>query len=638
MANNLFDYKDVRNTPSRNGFDLGNKLCTTAKAGELRPLYWNWVNPGDTFRYGSTHVTRTRPINTSAFVRIKEYFDWFFVPLNLLWKSFPTMITKMDNNPVQALSMESNVNPTEDTPYLMLSDLVSYIPTGSNNPNEVFCTNNLKNQFGFERSYLWAKLASDFGYFRMTDALVDKYKTLGGSKFSPIYTDYPVTIFPIAAYHKIYNDYYRFEQWEKSSPFLWNFDYSQGGKLTVPSQGSSDGYWNGFTLFDMHYANWNKDLFMGLMPNQQYGEAAAIDALLTGNVVGRTPGVSTQQNLANSSLTIVGTERGNQIGTNFTATTDGAAQPVSVDIRANFGGQIKTNVPLQVVGDVYTSPQTVTLASNAAATFSVIALRQAEALQRWKEISQSGDQTYRDQIFKHFGISLPEELSDMCEFIGGNDSMINISEVVNQNLATDAEGNSYNADIKGKGFGTGDYTNERTFNRHGIIMCVYHAQPLLDYDLPALDFRLAKTNYCDFFIPEFDRIGMEELPSCYLLNGITEFSKQATEREPFTLGYSPRYYEYKTSIDRVTGAFRDTLSSWVAPINAEYLTSAASSALVDITYQFFKVNPLILDNIFAGTIQVGDTLDSSCASDQLWLNVFFDVKAVRGMDYDGVPY
>ena len=621
MANNLFDYKDVRNTPSRNGFDVSNKLCTTAKAGELRPLYWNWVNPGDTFRYGTTHVTRTRPINTSAFVRIKEYFDWFFVPLNLLWKSFPTMITKMDNNPVQALSMESNVNPTEDTPYLMLSDLVSYIPTGSNNPNEVFCTNNLKNQFGFERSYLWAKLASDFGYFRMTDALIDKYKTLGGTKFSPIYTDTPVSIFPIAAYHKIYNDYYRFEQWEKSSPFLWNFDYSQGGKLTVPSQGTSDGYWNGFTLFDMHYANWNKDLFMGLMPNQQYGEAATIDALLAGNLVGKTPGVRTTQNVGNSALTLIGVEHGSPIADSFTATTGGSSQPTTVDIRADFNGQIKTNVPLQVVGDVYTNPQSVTLASNAAATFSVIALRQVEALQRWKEISQSGDQTYRDQIF-----------------IGAAPADMGTSSFSAGNGNTDAEGNSYDADIKGKGFGTGDYTNERTFNRHGIIMCVYHAQPLLDYDLPALDFRLTKTNYSDFFIPEFDRIGMEELPSWYLLNGITEFSKQATEREPFTLGYSPRYYEYKTSIDRVTGAFRDTLSSWVAPINAEYLTSAASSALVDITYQFFKVNPLVLDNIFAGTIKVGDSLDSSCASDQLWLNVFFDVKAVRGMDYDGVPY
>ena len=39
--------------------------------------------------------------------------------------------------------------------------------------------------------------------------------------------------------------------------------------------------------------------------------------------------------------------------------------------------------------------------------FTVLALRQAEALQRWKEISQSGDSDYREQIRKHFGVKLP---------------------------------------------------------------------------------------------------------------------------------------------------------------------------------------------------------------------------------------
>ena len=51
--------------------------------------------------------------------------------------------------------------------------------------------------------------------------------------------------------------------------------------------------------------------------------------------------------------------------------------------------------------------------------FTVLALRQAEALQRWKEISQSGDSDYREQIRKHFGVNLPQSLSNMCTYIGG---------------------------------------------------------------------------------------------------------------------------------------------------------------------------------------------------------------------------
>jgi hypothetical protein len=38
--------------------------------------------------------------------------------------------------------------------------------------------------------------------------------------------------------------------------------------------------------------------------------------------------------------------------------------------------------------------------------FSVLALRQAEALQKWKEITQSVDTNYRDQIKAHFGVNV----------------------------------------------------------------------------------------------------------------------------------------------------------------------------------------------------------------------------------------
>ena len=38
------------------------------------------------------------------------------------------------------------------------------------------------------------------------------------------------------------------------------------------------------------------------------------------------------------------------------------------------------------------------------ASFFILALRQAEALQKWKEITQSVDTNYRDQIKAHFRI------------------------------------------------------------------------------------------------------------------------------------------------------------------------------------------------------------------------------------------
>ena len=114
-----------------------------------------------------------------------------------------------------------------------------------------------------------------------------------------------------------------------------------------------------------------------------------------------------------------------------------ATSPIGVDLAS--GGTINAGSRLSVdMKDI-------------ASKFTVLALRQAEALQRWKEISQSGDSDYREQIRKHFGVNLPQSLSNMCTYIGGISRNLDISEVVNNNLA--AEGDT--AVIAGKGIVTG---------------------------------------------------------------------------------------------------------------------------------------------------------------------------------------
>ena len=86
-----------------------------------------------------------------------------------------------------------------------------------------------------------------------------------------------------------------------------------------------------------------------------------------------------------------------------------------------------------------------------AASFSILALRQAEALQKWKEITQSVDTNYRDQIKAHFGINTPASMSHMAQYIGGVARNLDISEVVNNNLYEDGS----EAVIYGKGVGSG---------------------------------------------------------------------------------------------------------------------------------------------------------------------------------------
>lgn len=65
----------------------------------------------------------------------------------------------------------------------------------------------------------------------------------------------------------------------------------------------------------------------------------------------------------------------------------------------------------------------------------------------------------------------------MSTYLGGISLSLDINEVVNNNITGD---NS--ADIAGKGTGVGN--GRISFNsqgRYGLIMCIYHCLPLLDY-------------------------------------------------------------------------------------------------------------------------------------------------------------
>ncbi len=70
---NIMSLKSLRNKTSRNGFDLSSKRNFTAKAGELLPILCKEVLPGDKFEIDLKTFTRTQPLNTAAFARMREY-------------------------------------------------------------------------------------------------------------------------------------------------------------------------------------------------------------------------------------------------------------------------------------------------------------------------------------------------------------------------------------------------------------------------------------------------------------------------------------------------------------------------------------------------------------------------------------
>lgn len=594
----LFSLKDVRNHPRRSAFDLSSKVAFSAKSGELLPIKWYFTMPGDKFTLKRQHFTRTQPVNTSAYTRIREYYDWFWVPLHLLWRNAPEVISQMQSNVQHAQTQTSVVALGQNLPTISLSQITQVLGNLSGK----------NNYFGFDRADLAYKLIQ---YLRVGNANSNTSKNFGTSvaqsvaSYSQKYRfDLNVSIFPFLAYKKFCQDYFRYSQWQDSSPYLWNIDYYGGvsQQLFNPLPSSGDTYWKNNTMFDLEYCNWNKDLFMGILPDTQFGDVATID---TGGLSSQDLPVRAKISSSSSSQTYLG-DKISPSGSNF-----------SVNAGPNA---------------VASNPLVVSLPS-IAASFDVLALRRGEALQRWKEISLNVPQNYRAQIKAHFGVDVGENMSGMSTYVGGDSSSLDISEVVNTALATGLDTENP-ATIAGKGVGSSQGSEKFEARDWGVLMCIYHNVPLLDYVSSAPDPQFFVAHNTDLPIPELDSIGMQSIPISMYSNSDKELVTGFASSD-YTMGYLPRYYSWKTSYDYVLGAFTTTEKEWVAPITPtiwKNMLSTIATQSSSVTYNVFKVNPSILDSIF----QVN--ADSKWDTDPFLINCAFDVKVVRNLDYSGMPY
>ena len=599
MGSRLFSYGDVKGRPSRAGFDLSKKFCFTAKVGELLPVYWKMLLPGTKVDLKDMHFTRTMPVNTAAYTRIKEYFDWYFVPLRLINKNLnPALVNMLDQSNIANSLIQSKVV-SDEIPYFDYNTLTSCLKVfNTQHPSYLDIS-------GFERVPKTLKLLrylryGNFLYDTGVSALTDKNMGYSSVKDFNLYAKWNlnVNVLPLAAYQKIYCDHFRFEQWEKSQPYTYNFDYYSGGNILTEYKSNPSDLFLKDNLFSLRYANYPKDLFMGILPSSQLGSVATVNIV---NSSGKTP-----VNLSGQSGNLVGT-----------VASDGLTVSLKNSVALTSG-----------INPVLTSGSTL---GSLIGSFDILSFRIANAIQRMREIQQCAGQGYKEQLEARWNVKLSTALSDHCTYIGGNSSQINISEVLNNNL--DAE--QAQADIKGKGVGSGSGSESFETQEHGILMCIYHATPVLDYQLTGCDLQLLNTYATDLPQPELDNLGLEALPYFAFVNDAVA-TQPSSLNSSTILGYVPRYIAYKTDVDCVDGAFLTSLTSWVTPLTIDEIVTkislGASTGSWSPNYGLFKVSPFVLDSIFVSPC------DSTVDTDQFLVESFFDVKLVQNLDYDGMPY
>lgn len=562
----------------RSSFDLSSKKLFTAKVGEILPCYWQIAIPGNKYRISSDWFTRTVPVNTAAYTRIKEYYDFYAVPLRLISRALPQAFTQMTDYMTSAASNTANTEILTSVPNITLNLLSLSLQTI--NGNDVFDDAGLPYVYGASKVLDMLEYGSFLASSNTAKAVITK-AYLGKDKVNDadnplVYSvSQTVNLLPLLAYQKIYYDFFSESQWEKHLAYAYNVDYWDGkSQLNLAPE-----------MLQLRYANYPKDYFMGMLPNSQYGSVASLrplDKTLPTNVIlaRATDGIS------NSSVR-------NPSGGNSVQTTSFNS--------GNSDRLLRVNTDL-----------------------SALAIRATEYLQRWKEVVQFSSKDYSDQMAAQFGIKAPEYIGNHAHYIGGWSNVININEVLNTNLEADGS----QAVIAGKGVGSqsGHTLTYDCGAEHQVIMCVYHAVPMVDWNLTGQNPQLTVTAITDFPQPAFDQLGMQPVPALNLQNNPGRNVSGA-------LGYNLRYWQWKTNIDTVHAAFRSGMAyqSWAAPIDGwDVLTSSGTWS-----YQSMKVRPQQLNSIFEPQVS---GQNCSVAFDQLLCNVNFQVYVVQNLDRNGLPY
>lgn len=681
MANKVLGMHRVKNKVNRNAFDLSHRHMFTAQAGEILPVFSQWVNPNETFKLGYHGKTRTASLNSDAFTRIRENIQYYFVPFQSLWKYFEQQVNNMtkgdagQNISKFASSSSSASKITTSLPYISYVDLASWLNvlyTKSVDAVNTYLTTYTLDSFSVEGfanfcdftpaySHIFvcdgyrlcraAKLLMSLGYGNFSSVvrydvfaqaaafcsgnpknwnkakfMASEHGLVLDNRLTSTFVNSPnLSIFPLLAYHKICNDHYRNEKWQPFEPWTCNIDYlSPSDNMNAFSFINKDTLISELTsILDLENSNLPIDYFTSVLPRAQYGEES-VAALSLG-------------------------------------TASGSAK-LSGETDSDFGKWKKTNGSKVDASQVYSNPSydslyteangsantiqhthiingTASIQTMLTGSLRVSALRSATALQKYKEVQNSNDPDFAAQVLAHFGIK-PKVDSRTSLFIGGDDKTLTINPQVNTNFLDGGE-----PQIKAIGVGDLSADCKFTSTTYGMIIGLYRAIPQLDYSRSGIDRNLLKTDASDFPIPEMDSIGMQTQYRCELsapLNGYCRsIDKSYLSIYPVdlavTYGYSPRYAELKSAFDFYEGGFCGAYSSWVTGFDDAFLSkwrqnfSNSTPKYLGID-DIFKCRPSILYSIFVN--QWSGTVND----DKFLVGSVNSCVAVRPFSMYGLPY
>jgi len=563
VSNQARDFSQFASRPDnfkrkKNKFDLSHDHKTTFSMGQLIPFLTLETLPGDDFDIDSEIMCRFAPLYLPIMHRCDMTVHYFYVPWRILW---PGDVTGQNSWSAYITQREDLLAPYFEMPVDGIEDNGRY---------------SIVNYMGFP-----------------TDDV-----TSGSGNINFI----NINAGPIAAYWKIWNEYYRNTQIQE--------------EIQIPLQdglNATTGWTQYFGVAPLFVANklWNRDYFTAALPTPQVGAEVLVPMY---NVDFVLP----------SDEPIQGNVRGPYRFRNESTHTVSAYE---------FIGQEQLNVTdgPRIVGDavnpIYLDNQ------ETAATMRQfrLAARMLEFLER---LMRTG-QRYRDFLKGHFGVDPDPGTIDLPVYIGGYKGRIVISEVM-ATASTEVDSDfqplgSYAG--QALAMESGKQRIKYFCKEHGFIIGIINIQPRSSYmqglskmwtrgvGIPGAE---PGTVY-DYAFEQFAGIGDQEIKYKELRYDFNNLAPNINHNED-VFGYIPRFSEYRWQNDIVSAEMR---TLWLSFHMSRVFTQTTPDTLTD---------PVLNTEFVTCFPPVSRVFQIAAAQDhEIYAWIFNNVYVWRSLPKFGIP-
>lgn len=503
MATNPFNSMESI-SPPRSRHILKETHYFDTAIGWVIPASVNELLPGDNIDINFNCLIKGQTMPVTPFGKVSAYINAFFVPTRLVDDDWEKRITGVDEK--KARRGDNSLVPYS-------TDFPALLTAASGDT-----TNTLQEVKKYQlRDYMSWPLGS--------------YAGQDMSQF---------TIAPLCAYHKVWNDYFRPEDYCDVIPdTIQRFNEWTNSRTSY--EDASIGDFLGYRSFIMR-CMLNNDLFTTALDSQQLGVGAQVP--LNGSMNFGFYSVLGEPATTNDSPVTFGIQTWNGktglgIDNNYVTTSSDSTRvesPISLDSTNKW-----FNLGIRDGGDL---------------SISITELRLAQQLQKWAEYQNRCGSRYVEYLKSMFSISPRDERLQRSEWIGGFEMPI-VTDTFHAHDNSETDGKKqYIGQEAGKQITGGGQSLGRYFAKeYGYLLLTIHIKPEISYGqgLPKM---FIKPSRYDYYNPLFTGLSEQEI-----LN-IEVFHKPGDSRDLDIFGYHERYYEYISCQDRIQGAFHDYYANY----------------------------------------------------------------------------